>query len=74
MPWEARHFAAKGVLLHGPMRVAALSHGIREDSGEGDEEARHRHNLAPLGGTMIVPALADPEQRKTLKRLDTLST
>ena len=62
MPWEARYFAAKGVSPHGQMGVVALSHGIREDFGEGGEEVRHRHhNLVPLGGTMVAPALADSE-------------
>ena len=66
MPWEARHFAAKGALPHGQMVVVDLSHGIRGDFGEGDEEVRRRQKVAPLGGTMVVPALADSE--------DTLST
>ena len=66
MPWEARHFAAKGVHLRGQMVVVALYHGITEDFGEGDEEVRRRQKVAPLGGTKVVPALADSE--------DTLST
>ena len=75
MPWEARHFAAKGALPHGQMVVVDLYHGIREDFGEGDEEVRRRRQkVAPLGGTMVVPALADSERRKTLTRLDTPST